>query len=62
MLFKQLTDAEMLSYRQWARDNYKPFDDINGVWHPVVQAECVRMNTQVGGPGKEDWIDARHTD
>lgn len=34
--------------RAWARENYKPFDPITGVWHPVVQAECVRMNIEAG--------------
>jgi hypothetical protein len=43
-LFKRLTLAEETEMRQWARENYKRLDPIDGVWHPVVQAECVKMN------------------
>jgi len=32
-LFKTLTEAEKLQYREWARANYKPFELIHGVWH-----------------------------
>jgi hypothetical protein len=46
-VFKQLTETEAQEYRQWARDNYVPFSEISGVWHPVVQAECVRINASV---------------
>jgi hypothetical protein len=45
-LFKELTEEEAVEYRQWARDNYKPFTEIKGVWHPAVQAECVAMNAE----------------
>lgn len=47
-LFKTLTEEEKPAYRQWARENYKPFDPIKGIWHPVVQEECVKMNEEVG--------------
>jgi hypothetical protein len=43
-LFRDLTEAEEAEFRQWARTNYKPFEPIDGTWHPVVQAECVEMN------------------
>ena len=43
-LFRELSTDEEQSFRQWARDNYKPFTDINGVWHPVVQDECRIIN------------------
>lgn len=42
--WKSLTAEEEKTYRQWARDHYKLMEPINGVWHPVVQAECVLMN------------------
>ena len=42
--WKSLTEEEEEVYRQWARDNYKPMEPINGVWHPVVQEECVHIN------------------
>lgn len=46
MLFKTLNEEEEASYRQWARENYLIFSEINGVWHPIVQSECVRMNEE----------------
>ena len=44
MSFRKLSDAEAETFRQWVRDNYEPFTDIEGVWHPVSQAEAVRIN------------------
>lgn len=46
MLFKQLSSEEEQEFRQWARDNYKVGEPISGVWHPSVQDECVKMNTE----------------
>jgi hypothetical protein len=48
-LFKTLTEEEQAEFRVWARENYKRGEPISGVWHPVVQAECVRMNAEGGG-------------
>jgi hypothetical protein len=45
-LFKQLSPEDEKQYRQWARDNYKPLDVIDGIWHPAVQDECVKMNRE----------------
>ena len=45
-LFKELSPADKILYRQWARDNYKPGADINAAWHPVVQHECHAINTE----------------
>ena len=45
-LFKELTVEEAQEFAQWARDNYKPGDPIPGIWHPVVQRECVIMNEE----------------
>jgi len=51
-MFKELTDNEGVSYRQWARDNFKSYTSpdaekqINGAWHPVVQEECKRMREE----------------
>jgi len=46
MQFKLLDEEQIAKYRQWARDNYKPFSDINGTWHPVVQITCVDINIE----------------
>ena len=48
-LFKQLSPEEEAEFRQWARENYTPFEPIKGIWHPVVQDECRRMNEEAGG-------------
>jgi hypothetical protein len=45
-LFRDLSPAEETEFRQWARDNYKPTHTIEGVWHPVVQDECRKMNEE----------------
>lgn len=45
-LFKELTHEEKEAFKKWAHENYKPFHHINGLWHPVVQEECVRMNRE----------------
>ena len=44
MQFRSLTPAEADKFRQWAIDNYVPFTDINGTWHPVTQLQCVTIN------------------
>ena len=43
-LFRKLEPHEEEKFRQWARDNYVPFEPISGVWHPVVQDECRKIN------------------
>jgi hypothetical protein len=48
MMFKQLTEEETAEYRKWARENYEPFGPIKGIWHPVVQQECVEINRGTG--------------
>jgi hypothetical protein len=47
-LFRQLSAEDEQAFRQWARDNYKPFEEIDGIWHPVVQDECVKINQRTG--------------
>jgi hypothetical protein len=45
-LFRDLSSQEEARFRQWARDNYKPFDPISGIWHTVIQDECVKINAE----------------
>jgi hypothetical protein len=45
-MFRSLESQEEQEFRKWARDNYKPFDPIKGIWHPIVQEECVKMNKE----------------
>lgn len=44
MFFRALSPAEEAKFRAWARETYEPGSEIKGIWHPVVQDECVRMN------------------
>jgi hypothetical protein len=45
-LFKNFDPGEETEFRRWARANYKPFSPISDVWHPVVQDECTKINTE----------------
>ena len=47
-LFRKLSRGEEVEFRQSARENYKPLSTIEGVWHPVYQAECVKINQEAG--------------
>ncbi len=47
-LFRKMTSEEETAFRQWARDNYQPFTEIKGIWHPIVQAECTKINIEKG--------------
>jgi hypothetical protein len=47
-LFKELTPREENEFRAWARREYVPLTPIKGIWHPVVQDECVKMNAEAG--------------
>lgn len=47
-LFRDLDTSDESTFRTWARQNYEPFSDISGIWHPVVQDECRRINEQAG--------------
>jgi hypothetical protein len=43
-MFKNLSPQEVAEYKEWARDNYEPLTDIKGIWHPVIQHECAKIN------------------
>lgn len=45
-LFRDLTPEEEADFRKHARENYKPFTPILGVWHPVYQDECCKINKE----------------
>lgn len=45
-LFRELTEKEADKFRAWARENYKPYSEIKGIWHPVVQNECTQINSE----------------
>jgi len=52
-LWKEYSDDEIKDSKKWARTNYKPFSPISGVWHWVIQQECVQINKEAGGRVEE---------
>ena len=42
-LFKELSESEVQEFKEWARMNYEPMNEINEAYHPVVQYECTLM-------------------
>ena len=45
-LWRELNQEEEKEFRDAARKNYKPLTEISGVWHPVYQDECVKINKE----------------
>jgi hypothetical protein len=56
MLFRELTETETKEFQQWARENYKPFSPIDGIWHPVVQKECAKINEEEAQT-EQNWLE-----
>ena len=52
-----LSEQEQQEFRQWARENYKPYHPILGIWHPLVQMECVNMNAEAGTDSNQEEDD-----
>jgi hypothetical protein len=42
-MFRELNAEEEQSFRQWARDNFKPKTPANPVWHPVIRDEWAKL-------------------
>jgi hypothetical protein len=45
--FRTLDAKEESDFRQWARQNWSPGDEIKGIWHPVVRDEIRIMQGEV---------------
>jgi hypothetical protein len=56
-MFRNLSDAEVREFRQWARDNYRLYSEIRLLWHPVVQRECEQMNREDVERRAQSWPD-----
>lgn len=48
--FAYLSFEKQEEQARWAKENYKPFTPIDGLWHPIAQFECVRINAKAGYP------------
>ena len=44
MSFRKLDLKEEQRFRREARKDYGPFTPISGLWHPIYQDECVKIN------------------
>jgi len=51
MLYHDLDEKEVADFKKWARENYEAYTVIKGVWHPVIQAECAKINAEVDKEG-----------
>ncbi len=49
-LYRELTAEEEARFRAHIRATYKPFDPIDGCWHPVVIRECADINAKAQLP------------
>lgn len=58
MSFRKLDDDDIEKFRRSAREKYELFTPIDGIWHPVYQAECVKMNHEAA----HYVMEARETD
>ncbi len=45
-MFRNMTDEEEESFRQWVRCNYVKGQEVKNVWHPVVRDECRKVNEE----------------
>lgn len=46
--FKVLSSDEEKEFRNWARINFTPGDDIQSIWHPVLRDECFKIEMESG--------------
>jgi len=45
--FRTLSEDEKEEFRQWARENYTPGENISSLWHPVIQETCHAINEEI---------------
>ena len=43
-LFEPLSPEKIMALQKLAREHYVAGSPINGLWHPIIQRECVQMN------------------
>ncbi len=46
MIWRPLKKAEEKKFRAWARANWKPGQEVNQLWHPVVRDEIDKMKEE----------------
>ena len=55
-LFRSLTADEVNEFRTHARENYVVGNEINEVWHPAYQFECMQMNAEAKDKIVKKWV------
>lgn len=45
--FLYLDAKEQEEFKKRARTDYEPFTPIDGIWHPIYQAECALINHEL---------------
>ena len=45
-MFRDLNEQEIAEFKQWARENHKPFATVSELWHPIVRLECNLMDDE----------------
>jgi hypothetical protein len=50
MAESELDFIEELRLRRWARENYVPRGERKRSWHPVIQEEMDKKDTEAGAP------------
>lgn len=45
-MWRKLKPEEANEFRAWAYESFKPGDEINTTWHPVVQEACHKIQAQ----------------
>tara|TARA_R110002020_G_scaffold125729_1_gene283075 strand:- start:72 stop:242 length:171 start_codon:yes stop_codon:yes gene_type:complete len=53
-MFEDLSPKQEVEFKAWARANYKPLTPIKGVWHPIIQAECAKINNETSTLGEDE--------
>ena len=46
--FRDLDPTEVKEFKQWARENFHPLDEIEDVWHPIIKSECLKIRLELG--------------
>lgn len=52
-LFAEGVTNEAAKFRKWAREHYKPGEEIQDIWHPTILEEARIMNTEADAEKKQ---------
>ena len=55
-VYRNLSSEEETTFRQWARDNWKPNKEAELYWHPVVRDEWNKITEEEQAHEKSECI------